>query len=261
MTLVTSTVADSMKEAAKTRAGRRGFSLAEVLAALTIASMVLVAMLTIYGRAERSAAAVTRQLETSRLPGEVLQLIAEDIDRIAASSRGTKVAIDSTRFDHGYPTAQLTITETVFDAKNQEQTFEEIVWAASYDNDANSLTLYRGHSGIALEDKLLDSKRDNLEQLYPFIPVCTGLTYFKVQVPRGDTFQDRWTSPTLPPGITVTISFAEPYATIAGTLDVPDTQKLMRTVAVDRTRKIRFEIAKTLGPESQSNEPSLQTSR
>lgn len=242
------------KQRDMTSAGRRGFSLAEVLAALTIASLVLVAILTVYSRAEHSAAGVTRQLDGSRLPGEVLQLMAEDLDRIAASSRGTKVAIESTRFDHGYPTAQLTITKTIFDAKNQEQTFEEIVWVASYDNDANSLTLYRGHTGVALEDKLLDSKRDNLEQLYPFIPVCTGLTYFKVQVPRGDNFQDRWTSPTLPPGITVTISFAEPYLTVRGTLDVQDVQKIRRTIAVDRTRKIRFEIAKTPGPESQSNE-------
>ncbi len=245
MTFMMSMPPTNMKEAATTGATPRGFSLAEVLAALTITSMVLVAVLTIYSRAERSAAAVTRELESSRLPGEILQLIAEDLDRILGSGADTKITIDSTKFDHGYQTGQLTITKTIFDSKNQEQIFEEIVWVASYDNDANSLTLYRSHGGMALEDKLLDAKREAIEKLNPFVPVCSGLTWFKVQVPRGENFQDTWASPSLPPGITVTLSFAEPFSTVRGTLDVPEAQKIARTIAVDRTRKIRFEIARS----------------
>jgi prepilin-type N-terminal cleavage/methylation domain-containing protein len=254
LTLVTSIGLPDMKEISKTSARLQGFSLAEVLAALTIGCMVLVAVLVIYSRAEHSAAAVTRELERSRLPGEILQLIAEDLDRIIASGPSTKITIDSTKFDHDYQTAQLTITKTIFNSKNEEQIFEQIVWLASHDNDANSLTLYRSHSGMALEDKLLDEKRESTEKLYPFVPICTGLTFFKVEVPRGENAQDRWTSPSLPPGITVTISFGEPFPTVRGTFDVPDTEKLARTVAVDRTRKIRFEIPRTKVDETRTNE-------
>ena len=60
---------------------RPGFSLAEVLAALTIGAMVVVAVLAIYHRAEQSANAVLSRIDESQLPREVLQYIAEDLDR------------------------------------------------------------------------------------------------------------------------------------------------------------------------------------
>jgi prepilin-type N-terminal cleavage/methylation domain-containing protein len=61
-----------MKKAFGTSRAPSGFSLAEVLTALMIGAMVLVAVLGIYGRAERSAAAVTRKLDSLRLPSESL---------------------------------------------------------------------------------------------------------------------------------------------------------------------------------------------
>jgi prepilin-type N-terminal cleavage/methylation domain-containing protein len=221
---------------------RPGFSLAEVLAALTIGSMVLVAILTVYSRAEKSAAAVMRHVDSGRLPSEVLQLIAEDLDAIVSADTNTKITIDGTKFDNGFQTSELVIHKTVSDEQNEEQTFEQITWQAVYDTDVGALTLYRGHSGFALEDKLLDEKRDSLERLYPFIPICTGVTFFQIQVPRGENMQDRWTSAALPPGVTATISFAEPELTVQGTLDVLEEDKISRTIAIDRTRKIRFKV-------------------
>jgi len=220
-----------------------GFSLAEVLAALTIGAMVLVAILGIYGRAERSAAAVIRKLDSSRLPSEVVQRIAEDLDRAISVGSGTKVTIEN-KFDNGFPTARMTILKTFHDSRNREQTFEEIIWQSGYDfeGDSGSLVLYRSYDGIALEDKLLDEQRESWEKGYSFVPICTGVTFFRIQVPRGEKVLDGWTADLLPDGITVTISFAEPFKTVRGTLDVPDEAKIMRTIAVDRTRKIRFEI-------------------
>jgi hypothetical protein len=139
----------------------------------------------------------------------------------------------------------LTIQQTIYDKDNKQLTFEEIVWQSNYDIDANSLTLYRSHSGIALEDKLLDEKRADWEKEYPFVPICTGLTLFKIQVPTSDIPQDTWTKSSLPPGIIVTISFAEPYETIIGTLDVPDSEKISRTIVINRTRKIKFILPST----------------
>ncbi len=47
-----------------------------------------------------------------------------------------------------------------------------------------------------------------------------------------------------PGGIEVAISSAEPFKTVRGTLDVPDEEKIARTIAVDRTRKIGFAVEK-----------------
>jgi len=222
-----------------------GFSLAEVLAALTIGAMVLVAVVSIYSRAERSAAAITGRLDSSRLPCEVLQRIAEDLDRIIATGSDTKITVDNKIEARGFSSARLTIRKTIHGNRDIERMFEEVVWQTSYDydNDANSLALYRSHRGIGLEDKLLDESKENWEREL-FVPICTGVTFFKIQVPRGKDFLDGWTSDSLPRGIVVTISFAEPFKTLDNTWDVPDAEKITRTIAIDRTRKIRFIIVK-----------------
>ena len=89
------------------------FSLAEVLVALTIGAMVLVAVLTIYSRAESSAAAITRELDSPRLASEILQRIAEDIDRTVTPNGDTKITVDS-KFQKGFSTAQLTILKIIY---------------------------------------------------------------------------------------------------------------------------------------------------
>lgn len=210
--------------------------------ALTIGAMILVTILSIYNRAETSAVAVTRKLDSSRLPSEVLQRIAEDIDRTVATGADTKVIVEN-KFKGGFPTARLTVLNTIYNIMNQKQTFEKIVWQATYGNDVNSLVLYRSHSGIAMEDKLLDEQKEDWEREL-FVPVCAGVTFFKIQVPKGEEFQDNWTSDSLPLGIVVTISFAEPFKTLDGTLDVPEDEKITRHIAVDRTREIKFVLAK-----------------
>jgi type II secretory pathway pseudopilin PulG len=222
-----------------------GFSLAEVLAALIIGAMVLVTVLAVYSRAEHTADAVTRKLDSSRLPREILQRIAEDLDRIISSDFNTRVII-SNKFEKGLPTAKITILKTIKDNEDKELIFEEITWQTNYDYeaDANSLVLYRSHSGIDLEDKLLeDYPRKEKWERELFVPICTGVTFFRIQVPRGEEFQDDWSDVSLPPGIVATISFAEPYKMLDGTLDVPDAEKIIRTIAIDRTRKIAFVLA------------------
>ena len=218
-----------------------GFSLAEMLAALTIGAMILVAVISIYSRAERSAGAISRRFDSSRLPCEVLQRIAEDLDRTISAGSNAKITIEN-KFENGLPAARLIIRKTIRDGKDKEQIFEEITWQSSIDVDSNSLVLYRSHSGMALEDKLLDEKRESWEKDYSFVPICAGVTFFKIQVPQGETFQDNWTSDALPAGIVATISFARPFDTVTGTFDVPDAEKVTRTIAIDRTRKIQFEI-------------------
>ncbi len=235
-------VLNIMKKAFNTFTEPQGFSLAEVLTALVIASMVLVTVLGIYSRAESVSATITRRFDSSRLPSEVLQRIAEDLDRIIASDAYTTISINN-KFAKGYPTAQLTITKTIVDAKKRPKILERILWQTNYDYDANGLILYRHRtSELGLwEDKLLDEERENWEQAL-FVPICYGITFFKVQAVKNGEFLDKW-SGRMPTGIEVSISFAEPFKTLENTWDVFDEQKFTRAIAIDRTRKIKFKIA------------------
>ena len=236
-----------MKKTSGINKMQKGLSLAEVLAALTIGAMVIVAVLGIYHRAENSAAAVTRRLDSSRLPGEVLQRIAEDLDNIISSSSDATITIEN-KFENVasimlVPAAKLTITRTIKDSRDREQIFQEVIWQSSYDFDSalNSLILYRSAGGLNLEDKVLEKNKDDFEREL-FVPICSGITFFRINALAGKDPIDRWNgSP--PRGIMVTISFAEPYKTADGTFDVLDEEKFTRTIAIDRTRKIRFDTS------------------
>jgi hypothetical protein len=152
------------------------------------------------------------------------------------------------------PAAKLSITRTIQDSKDKELKFQEIIWQSSYDfqSGTDSLTLYRSSSGLYMEDKVLEKNKDDFEREL-FVPICSGITFFKISVLAGKNPIEKWNgSP--PPGIMVTISFAEPYKKVDGTFDVPEEEKITRTIAVDRTRKIRFDLSTGEGGERGSVE-------
>ncbi len=232
----------------------RGFSLAEVLAALTIGAMISVAVLGIYRRAENSAASVIRRLDSSRVPGEVLQRIAEDLDSVVSAGSNARITIENKFVNVTgailVPGARLTMTRTFQDGRDTEQIFEEITWQSSYDFDSpnGGLVLYRSHRGLAPEDKVLDKDKYDWEREL-FVPICSGVTFFKIEALTGQNTLDKW-SGTPPSGVVATISFAEPYKKVDGTYDVLDGEKITRTIALDRSRKITFEIA--ISPDANS---------
>lgn len=233
----------------------KAFTLVEVLAALTIGAMILVTVLTVYGRTQQSVTRVTKKLDALRLPSEILQRIAEDLDQIVAGAADTKVTIDNRTDRAGFSNARLEIRKNLYNRNNRAQEFKKIVWQTSYDFDADSIVLYRSASGLALEDKLLDENKEDSEREL-FVPICSGLTFFKIQVPTKDDFLDRWAATSLPPGIIVTISFAEPLETTTNSFEVPEEKKISRTIAIDRTRKIDFVFALKEN-EQQTNEKPL----
>ena len=49
-------------------------------------------------------------------------------------------------------------------------------------------------------------------------------------------------------GITLTISFAEPYKDIDGHYQVPENKKYSRTIALDKSRNIKFKIQENNSP-------------
>jgi len=219
-----------------------GFTLVEVLAAVIIGSMVLVTMLAVYSRAQNSAEALRRTLDRISLPRGILQHIAEDLDSMVATGSDAIVIINN-KIIQGYPTARLEIRKTIKE-EDKEEEFETIVWQSSpdFETDANGLVLYRKHSGIAVEDKLLDKQREDWEKVFPYVPVCSGVTLFSVKVPKGQDFVNKWSGETPPRSVVVTISFAEPFETVEGNWEIPQESKFERIIAIGRTRKVKFKI-------------------
>jgi hypothetical protein len=224
----------------KIRFYERAFTLVEILAALTIGTMVLVVVLALYNRGQSGAAAVISKLESSRLPREIFQRIAEDIDRVVMAGQGTQVDIQN-KIQDGFQVARMEISMGINDAKDQPQTLEKIIWQSNIDRDSGQLTLYRSHSGIALEDALLDNQKEPWQREI-FVPICSGFSFFRIEIPKGETSLDRWTGEVLPPAIKIILSFGQPYKTVTGTLDVNEESKLVRIIAVDRTRRPTFNI-------------------
>jgi hypothetical protein len=241
----------------------KGFTtLAEMIAALTIGAMVTIAVLGIYRRAENSATAVMHKLDSSRLPGEVLQRIAEDLDNIVSSGSDATITIEN-KFQNIastmlVPAAKLVITRSIQDSRDREQKFKEIIWQSSYDYQSatSTLTLYRSSGGLNMEDKVLEMNKEDSER-ERFVPICSGVTFFKIVVLSGDKPLERWNGAP-PKGIMVTISFAKPYKRADGTFDVPDEEKISRTIAIDRTRKIRFDLSIDENGNNQENEGQVQ---
>jgi hypothetical protein len=254
----------------KHQAHYKGFSLIEALVALVTAVMTLVVVFAIYDRARRASDSITRKLDSYVMPSEITQRIAEDIDRLAGPGADAAITIANS-FQSGLPAAQLTISSRISDKDGKQQILEKVVWQTDYEMPTGRLILYRSHSGLIWEDNLLDKKQraDWTPDRQLFVPMCTGISYFKVQVPPPQNFisqwndpnrqtaaarQDRydqkveeqkfldiWNQPQLPPAILITISFAAPIeGRVIGGAEVPDDQKIKRTIVIDRSKKMKF---------------------
>ena len=217
-----------------------GFSLGELLAVVIIGSMILTAILTIYGRAQQAADAVLRKIDSPAWASEVLQLMARDLDRVL-NAEGVTVQIRN-GLDNRFQRAELVLRRTYHNSENKELTLEEITWRAGYDQEGSSpsLVLYRGYEGVAREDKLLDDNREDWEKGYPLVPVCRGVTFFRIQACKGEELIDQWPASAPPPGVKITISFSEGRENVGGVYEVPEAGKISRIVAIDPTRKVQF---------------------
>jgi len=215
------------------------FTLAETLAALVISVMIIVAVLGIYGSIKRSAASINKKIERDTLPAEILQRIAEDIDRMIITVTDTKIIFNNKLAEGNYSSGQLIIESAIYDTDKKPQTFEKIVWQSKNDPDANGLILYRAHSGYAMEDRILDETKEKFEREL-FIPICSGLTHFSIAAIQGETLADKWDKEELPVALEITLSFAEPVEILSGQFEVPEEDKIRRTIAIDRTRQIPY---------------------
>jgi hypothetical protein len=228
-----------------------------MLVTVVLGGMLLTAVLNIYNRANRAAAAVLEKIESASLAGEILQLFSEDFNRVL----GVEDLIVQVRngFDNGFVRSELVLRRVYHDKDNKAQTLEEITWRAGYDSGGATpgLIVYRGREGAGLEDKLLERQRKDWEKNYPLVPICRGVTFFQIQAVKGEELLDQWPPSEPPPGVKVTISFVEPYETVRGTRDVRDDQKISRTFVVNAVRKIKF-VTDLAGDPNASDDPDQQ---
>jgi hypothetical protein len=230
--------------------------------------MIILAAFSLYTRLNNVSAAVIGRLERGQLPREILQLIAEDLDRIISDTKDTKINFQNKIERNGLQSARIEIIKTIYNKENRPVIFEQIIWQTSLDliGSPKGMVLYRRHNGIALEDKMLDEPKQDFEKQL-FIPVCGGVTFFSIQTGNFQTetdgqsaLIDRWSADSLPANIIVTISFADPVEVSPGQWQVPDTEKITRIIALDRTRKIPFTIEmKDFNEVTDQNKPSENT--
>lgn len=221
---------------------RGAFSLVETLVVITISSMLIVAALQIYQRVRGDAAAVSDKLTENQLAVEILQRIAEDCDRLAAPGFDAQVMVQN-KTDHGYRSGRLLVMNKYYQRAEppRQDIYEQVIWQSDYDPDTDSLLLYRAHSGLNFEDKILDASRKK-EELGLFIPVAEGLTCFEVQAVSNQTPAAVWTQLQLPQGLRIGISFWPPEPLEDGAVGVPEDKIVYRTIAVDRTRAIAYQF-------------------
>ena len=239
---------------------RSAFSLVEMLIVLSMVSVIVIAALKIHSQVRKAAAAVSSKIDNDVLPVNVLQRIAEDIDRLSMPGAETTFTINNKTLK-GMSKSQLVIRNYYYDKDNKKTLYEIITWRAHYDTFEERTELLRSHGGLALEDSLLDvigseetatsEAKLSQEELQkdgkePFIFICSDFSLFEFSVPQGPEKDPllNWTSTKMPPAITAAISFAEPIEDAFGDIFIPSEQIYTRTIATDRIKKIPFQFVR-----------------
>ncbi len=219
------------------------FTLIETLVVLALSAALLTAVLQMYHRVRRDVSQLTGHLDENRLAREILQKVAEDIDRLAAPGFDATIQFRN-KYDNGYNSAQLTLENKYYGKGNppRAEVYERVVWQTTYDPFTQSLILYRMHDGLNLEDKVIETGSDVSPSAGLYIPITDGLTHFELRSQQGDALGATWTSETLPTAVRIGVSFAPLEELPTGRLGVPEEKILYRTVAVDRTRYIPYQF-------------------
>ncbi|MHC5145747.1 MAG: PulJ/GspJ family protein [Planctomycetota bacterium] len=217
----------------------RAFTLVETIVVLMLGSLILMAVLGVYGRVRANGSAILGRLQQHRLQSEILQKIAEDIDRLAAPGFEATIRFQN-KLNNGYYSAQLILESSYYGNDNKKDIYEKIEWRTAYDPAHDTLTLYRMHEGLNVEDKVLGVDPEQP----PYIPVAQGVTFFELKARQGETVLGAWSSDALPKAVQVGLSFAWPQELSDGSVGVAEEDIFFRTVAVDRTRLIPYQFVK-----------------
>ena len=233
---------------------RKAYTLVEVLAVLTMSALVIVTVLKIHLQVRRAAAAVSEKIDSDAVPTNILQRIAEDIDRLSSTKAEMQYSI-SNKIRKDVSQSRLIISSYYYDNNNKKQLYEQVIWQSYYDDYDETMYLFRSHGGVAIEDSLLDvlGSKENPSQAdlqakgrEQFIPACSGMSFFEFSIPQGPEKDPlySWSSTKAPGAIMASISFAEPIEDIFGDFIIPPDQLYNRTIATDRVKKIKFKFVR-----------------
>lgn len=241
--------------------------MAEVIPAMIIATLISVVAIRIYVSANSTARSIDVFLLKNGEQADIMQRIAEDIDKIATEGTGATINLQN-KFSDGRNICRLIIESKYFDNAQRAQVFEKVTWQSQYDVDANGIVLYRAHSGVLSEDKVIadfDGQFTEWKDRELFVPVVRGLSFFKIQIPPAEKFEgldknkedtivkkpvsqakptEKWTDRKLPVALEIVLSFASEQKDAAGSYYIEDEDKVSRTVVVDRIRKIPYRFVR-----------------
>ncbi|MBU1518162.1 MAG: hypothetical protein KJ757_07755 [Planctomycetes bacterium] len=219
----------------------RGFTLAEAIATLAIAAMIMTAVVGIYMGVKRAESSINKRLEDGFLAMEIVQRVADDIGKVALPGSDVTMSVKNKLDIGGYKVSQMIIESKIYGKDNKPKTFEKIIWQSRVDIDANGLVVYRSHSGYAMEDKMLEEPKERYEREL-FIPICSGATLFSIEAVRDGNPIEMWESATLPPAVKISISFADREQDLLGNAIVPEEAVNTRTVVIDRFKQIPYQF-------------------
>jgi hypothetical protein len=220
---------------------KAGFTLAEAIATLAIAAMIMVAVVGIYMGVKRAESSINRRLGDGFLGMEILQRVTDDISKVALPGSDVTMSVKNKVDIGGYKVSQMIIESKIYGKDNKPQIFEKIIWQSRVDMDANGLVVYRSHSGYAMEDKMLEEPKEEYEREL-FIPICSGATFFSIEAVRDGNTIEVWEGPGLPPAVKLSISFADRQQDLLGNAIVPEESVNTRTVVIDRFKQIPYQF-------------------
>lgn len=220
----------------------------------------------IYSRVRGNAAMIVARLDHEAVPGEILQKIAEDIDRMAAPGFDATISIQN-KMDTGYNSARMIIENRYYGNGKPPKAniYERVVWQSMYDPMLDQMILYRSHGGLNLEDAVVDNlltDRQKKDRLDKFVPISQGLTFFGVYAVSGDEEPiPQWQKQAMPNGVLVKLSMRPMVQMEDGSFELPEENIISRAIAVDRTRPIAYKIGAKLADysdpnKSESNDPN-----
>ena len=232
----------------------KGFSLVELLTALFIVCILVVALTTIYSASVNAISAIDEKLEDGFNSNDIIHRIVDDVSTVSSYDTDTSLTLKSKIVD-GVTLYRLEVLSKIYDNSGKEIEYKKVIWQSDYDFATGEISLYRCMSGMAVEDPVLSTDARNNPDVDIFVPVCSGLTYFTMQVPQVtntsageiENYLDSWEKDEMPGGIMVELSFAPPVEYVTGEVEVVAEDRISRRISVNRSREYKFKfVAKDL---------------
>ncbi|MGE4285835.1 MAG: hypothetical protein AB7F23_04400 [Phycisphaerae bacterium] len=219
---------------------RKALTLYELLAALAVTALILIASLSLLQVCLNASVQIDTELTQNAGSREVLQKLAEDIDSISSDTNTTFKLSKHTQ--NGAEIMRLEM-ENYFVAKGEsKRKYRRIIWQSDYNPDTGLIVIYRCHSGLLLEDTLVSTEQQAEPDKEIYVPVCTEATHFNVNALNGDDVSESWATDALPAGLIAEISFAEPIEDVTGDWIVPDEDIMRRTISVNRAKEYQYRL-------------------